>query len=114
LIVCTALMLSACSQAQGFLQDQSGRFLLLELPSKLMITKIDLSTDTLVDTGYSLPAAADPNFSPDDSIIYDLTFQSPGTSVQLYGFDAQTGAVTQGERFEVAKTFVTVFPAQRK
>jgi hypothetical protein len=114
LIDCTALMLSACTQAQGFLQDVSGRYLFLELPSEMMIVKVDLSTDAIVDTGYSIPET-DPHFSPDDSIIYALEYQYGGVShVQLYGFDAQTGAVTDGERFDVGKNFVNMFPAQRK
>jgi hypothetical protein len=113
LIVCTALMLAACSQAGGFLQDVSGRYLLMELPSELMIAKIDLSDDNIVDTGYSIPET-DPYFSPDDSIIYGLEFHYQGTShVQLYGFDAQSGAVTPGERFAVGKNFYNLFPAQR-
>lgn len=85
----------------------------MELPSELMIAKIDLSDDTIVDTGYSIPET-DPYFSPDDSIIYGLEFHYQGTShVQLYGFDAQSGAVTPGERFAVGKNFYNLFPAQR-
>jgi hypothetical protein len=114
LIGCTALMLSACVQADGFLQDVSGRYLFLELPSVLEIVKIDLSTDSIVDTGYSIPET-DAYFSPDDAIIYGLNYQYGGvTRVQLYGFDAETGAVTVGERLDVGKNFSYMFPAQRR
>ncbi len=114
LIDCTALMLSACTQAGGFIQDVSGRDLFLELPSVLEIVKIDLSNDTIVDTGYSIPESLQPYFSPDDSIIYGLDYQFQGVShIQIYGFDAKTGAVTEGERFSVGANLWNVFPAQR-
>jgi hypothetical protein len=111
LIDCTSTMLTACSEASQFWQDNSGQYLLLSLNGNLEIVKIDLNSKQILDTGNSI--TQDPYFSPDDSILYGADYSS-ASSVQIYGFNESTGGLRTGNQITVAATLWNIFPALRR
>ncbi len=115
LIDCTSVMLAACGEAGSYLADPSGQFLLLELDSNSEIVKVDLQDKQIVDTGSTIPITQQPFFSPDDRFLYGITYLQGGDStIQIYGFDRGTGALTTGGQISLAPTLWNVFPAVRR
>jgi hypothetical protein len=111
LIDCTSTMLTACGQASQFWQDISGQYLFLSVNGNLEIVGVDLNNKQIVDFGNLINLT--PHFSPDDSILYGAAY---GTAayVQIYGFNANTGGLTAGNRISVPATLWNIFPALRK
>jgi hypothetical protein len=115
LIDCTSAMLAACGEAGSYLADPSGQFLLMELDSNSEIVKVDLVNRQIVDTGSTIPITQQPFFSPDDRFLYGITYIQGGDStIQIYGFDRETGVLTTGGQLSVAPTLWNVFPAVRR
>jgi hypothetical protein len=114
LIVCDSTMLLACGAANAFWEDVTGTYLALQLPNIFQIVKVDLVNRRLVDTVSTLPATSTPCFSPDDRIMYGVSYDINGLStIQIYGFDFATGASTKGGKISVPKILWNVYPAQR-
>jgi hypothetical protein len=115
LIHCTSAMLTACGSATAYWQDRTGMYLLFQLSGGFDVGKIDLASKQIVGTGNSFPADQTPIFSLDDSIMYGVVYAFNSTStIQVYGFDANTGNLTTGGQASVAATLWNVVPAQRQ
>ncbi len=115
LIDCTSAMLAACGEAGSYLADPSGQFLLMELENDSEIVKVDLVNKQIVATGSAIPITQQPFFSPDDQFLYGISYVQGGDStIQIYGFDRETGALTTGGQISVAPTLWNIFPAVRR
>jgi hypothetical protein len=115
IIDCTSAMLAACGEMGGYVPDVSGQYLALSLSSTFEIVKIDLEDKQIVDTGSSFPIQQQPFFSPDDLVMYGETYVQNGNStIQIYGFNPNTGALTPGGQITVGATLWNIFPARRK
>ena len=114
-INCTAAMLPACGQASQFWQDITGQYLVLSLYPNSEIVKVDLSQKQITDTGSSFSDLQQPYFSFDDLMMYGVYYQ-PGSdsTIQIYGFNPNTGGLTTGEQLAIPATLWNVFLAQRK
>jgi len=108
-------MLAACGEAGSYLADPSGQFLLMELENDSEIVKVDLVNKQIVATGSAIPITQQPFFSPDDQFLYGISYVQGGDStIQIYGFDRETGALTTGGQISVAPTLWNIFPAVRR
>jgi hypothetical protein len=107
-------MLTVCGNAGAFWQDTSGMFLLLEGSSTFDVTKVDFAENKIVETGSTFSDLQQPYFSPDDRLMFGVTynFNNPST-VQIYGFDSANGMLTQGARISIPGIVWDVFPARR-
>ena len=116
IINCTTAMLQACGETGGYVPDITGRYLAMSLSSTFDIVRIDLKNKQLVDTGNSFPSTFQPYFSPDDSIMYAVNYQFPNgnSTIQIYGFDPNTGGLTMGGQISIPPILWNVIPARRR
>ena len=115
LINCTSSMLAACGEAGSYLADPLGKYLVMELGSNSEIVRIDLASQQIVDTGSTIPTTQQPFFSPDDRLLYGLSYDLQGdATIQIYGFDRESGQLTTGGQISVAPTLWNVLPAVRE
>ncbi len=114
IIDCTAAMLPACGEAGSFVQDVSGKYLALSIYPNFQIVRVDLVNKQIIDTGSSFSDLQQPYFSPDDRIMYGVSYQFNGTStIHVYGFNQSTGALIPGSETTIPATLWNVFPATR-
>ncbi|HZQ21234.1 MAG TPA: hypothetical protein VFA89_00250 [Terriglobales bacterium] len=115
IIQCTSAMLMACGAAGDFWQDPTGTYLLLQLRNTFDIAKINIADKEIVDTGSTFPATQTPYFSRDEAIMYGVQYNFDHVSViQVYGFDANSGALTTGGQASVPASLWSVVAAQRQ
>ena len=112
LVQCNASMLTACATTTDVRLDPSEQFVFAtdSATSTVRVLRIDLAHQQLVDTGYSIPAVQNGPpvaFSSDGVLVYAATSNS---AVQVYRFDATTGALTPTAIINVGTAF-SMYPA---
>jgi hypothetical protein len=113
---CTATMLEACGYAGWAIPDPSGDFVFFNIGSTTQITHLDLTSETVTDTGYYVSGYKQV-FSPSDLVVYSqVSSSSAPYFVDIYTFDPATGAVTTSADAEIAmqQPLFSVVPAVRK
>lgn len=113
LVQCTAQMLAACATTTDVRLDPSEQYVFAtdSTSSKVRVLRIDLANKQLVDTGNSIPRGTSDTsvvFSADGKLVYAP--MNGNTDIQVYRFDATTGALTAGAVIHVGSTF-SMFPA---
>jgi hypothetical protein len=113
ILSCTANMLEECGYDSGHVHP-SGKYLFMQASSNTYeIEKVELGQKKIVDTGNSILLDWFSQFSPNGSLVYGATTSSSsGYTIQIYGFDADTGtAATGGTIWD--QGFAPFFSAQR-
>jgi hypothetical protein len=114
LINCTPTMLAACQTTGNIAVDPSGQYVFLTPSNVTQVTRIDLTTKQIVDTGNSIPGTPQLFFSQDGRLVFALTDNHNGTStIQIYRFDKQTGALTAGNQISLSSVW-GLTPAERR
>jgi hypothetical protein len=108
-------MLAACGNATSIQVDPAYPDLLLkQSPQDTVIAKVDLNSKKIIDTGNTLPDILSTYFSPGGRMIYGLNWNFNGgdSTVQVYLFDPNTGALTDGSLITVPTQLENIFPAR--
>ena len=93
-INCTASMLTVCGDFTSALAHPSGNYVFLTDPTNITdIGAVNLSAQQITQTS-SIPYPVQ-RIGPDGTIVYGVNYTN-GEDIEIYGFDAATGGVTQG------------------
>jgi hypothetical protein len=120
LINCTSSMLDLCGDAYTLsaLLDPAGKNLFL-MPGwnnpdpATYVVQIDLVHKKLVSTGNSIPPQFTAiSFSPDGLMVYGAEWGTGTSTIQIYGFNANSGTLTQGGQINAQASFM--YPATRQ
>jgi hypothetical protein len=107
-ISCGASMLAVCGDFTHASAHPSGKYVFLTDPTNVTdIGTVNLSTEQITQTG-SIPYPVQ-EFSPDGTIAYAVN--DGDGEIDIYGFNAATGGVTQGGSFS---DLGYLFTAERK
>lgn len=115
LFSCTFSMLEACGSSSSEAVDPTGTYIFFSTQNGTGITKLEMATKQIVDTGNSIPAGSEVmTFSPDEKLIYTLSGSNPYI-LPIYIFDWSTGAVrTSGGEISVPGSLPpSIVPALR-
>jgi hypothetical protein len=114
LVQCTASMLQACGNSWGWVHP-SGKYVFMDISQdSTQIDQVDLSTKQIVDTGSYIPYSFYGQFSPDGTLVYaTYNFNTTQYYIEISGFDASNGSVTQGGVIEVTNNLDSFFVGQR-
>jgi hypothetical protein len=114
LVECTAAMLEACGYFSGLnLVDPSGKYVFLAISSgTTQIEKVEIGEHKIVDTSSYIPYTVE-QLSPDGSIAYAVQESYPGLTLEIYGFNLATGAVTPGGAIGIPSAIDPWFTAER-
>lgn len=108
---CTAQMLEACGYATG-VAHPSGQYVFMRISQdSAQIDKVELGAKKIVDTGNYIPSGFG-QFSPDGTLVYSYNYST--SSLQVYGFDVSTSAVTAGGSIGLPSGVVAYYAAQRQ
>jgi hypothetical protein len=111
LVHCAESMLEACGSSLG-VAHPSGEYVFMAIAQDTtQIDRVDLTDKKIVDTGNYIPGGLvyglTSEFSPDGTLVY-ATSQSNGSfSIQVFGFNVATSAVTPGEMIGHSGPFYT-------
>jgi len=100
LVHCGESMLEACGNAVG-VAHPSGEYMFMNIAQDTtQIDKVDLTGKKIVDTGNYIPGALTygltSEFSPDGTLVYATSQNNGNYTIQVFGFNVSTSAVTPG------------------
>jgi len=111
-INCTTSMLAVCGDFIFGLAHPSGKYVFLTDPTNVTdIGAVNLSTQQITQTS-SIPYEVQ-QFSPNGTIAYGVNDVNGALKVEIYGFNAATGAVRQGGTISVPSDLDSWFAAER-
>ena len=111
-INCTTSMLAVCGDFIFGLAHPSGKYVFLTDPTNVTdIGAVNLSTQQITQTS-SIPYEVQ-QFSPNGTIAYGVNDVNGALDVEIYGFNAATGAVRQGGTISVPSDLDSWFAAER-
>ena len=91
---CTGQMLEGCGY--GGVPDPTGKYIFFPTSSGgTDVGRIEITKQQIVDTGNTMPSPF-LALSPDEQLVYAEASNGSSTSLIIYTFDAQTGALQQG------------------
>jgi hypothetical protein len=109
---CTANMLEACGNATG-VAHPSGKYLFMQISQDTtQIERVEVWQHKIVDTGNYIPYQFG-RFSPDGSLVYGILNQGTSYTLEIYGFNQSTSAVTPGGAIFVPSGLDSYFVAER-
>jgi hypothetical protein len=111
-IHCTSTMLAACGAGPG-VAHPSGQYLLMwTSQTTTEVDKVEFSQRKIADTGNYIPYA-NATFGPGGTLIYAANYAGSGYSIEIYGFNATTGAVTPGGSISVPSGLDSYYAVKR-
>lgn len=110
---CTAAQMLSCGDFVFGLAHPSGQYVFLTDSSNTTdVGAVDLSTETIRGPVSSIPYEVQ-QFSPDGSLVYGVNDVGNAMDLEIYGFDASNGSVTQGGTISVPSVLDSWWPEER-
>jgi hypothetical protein len=116
-INCTGPMLAACADDQSGLAHPSAEYVFLENFQSNSVTteieKVDWSSTQIVPTGSTIPYEVQ-QFSGDGTIAYCVNDVNGALTIEIYGFNVATAAVTAGGTISVPSDLDSWWAVERR
>ena len=110
---CTSTMQAVCGSFVLGNAHPSGQYAFLTDPQNVtQILRVDTTAMQLTPTGSSIPYEVQ-QFSPDGQVAYGVNDVNSAFTIEIYGFNASSAAVTQGGTIQVPSTLDSWFVSER-